>query len=170
MKRSWFICWALAGIASAPSYADEVLLPYESFGPQVFAHEVIGMQWWQWQPQGGSVDREYPIQVVVYGDQSLEETKAKYPVDPTQEKDFRYLPRTRAISYLEALVTNLESDFANLESTDRLIQTLNETRAKIAENSGLPANNMELESKPTLNAIPRESSEPSETNAAIHEE
>lgn len=51
---------------SSLSNAGEKILPYAAFGPQVAAHELIGMEWWQWQAVGGDEDREYPIQVVVY--------------------------------------------------------------------------------------------------------
>jgi len=88
--------------------ADHVL-PYSAFGPQVIAHELIGMEWWQWDNHGDSRPREYPIKVVVYWDQTLEETQKRFPVEREKEKDFRYVEYAPAVKHMEKAAKEMEA-------------------------------------------------------------
>ena len=113
------------------SSADEIVVPYKAFGPQVLAHELIGMQWWQWDSHGDSRPREYPIQVVVYWEQTLKQTKQKYPTVREKEKDFRYVERREAIVYLKSTLKELEKqpEYLNSEVVKFLRTTLNKITA-----------------------------------------
>ena len=130
------LCLTLAvttGCASqpVPSPADDakthvLVLPYADFGPQVAAHRVLGMAWWQWENHGD--DRRttpYPIKVVVYAQLTPAEVAAKYPVDQAREQDYRYLSVEAALQYLDAEITeNIDPPTtAVLAKTRALIQT-----------------------------------------------
>lgn len=78
-----------------------LILDYSDFGPQVIANEVLGQDWWQWQPHGDSRPTDYEIKVVVYTDTTTENIRAKFPVDPNQNKDYRYLEYENAVEYLD---------------------------------------------------------------------
>ncbi|MEM7146849.1 MAG: hypothetical protein AAF591_17085 [Verrucomicrobiota bacterium] len=96
------------GLSTGWAVAGDLVLPYRSFGPQVIAHELIGMQWWRWQNHGDSQPREYPIKVVVYWDTSLDEIKRKYPVSRANEDDYRYVTRDAAISHIQDSIKKLK--------------------------------------------------------------
>ena len=102
MKTILATCLLFLG-ASA-SQAGEVILPYPAFGPQVVANEQIGMEWWQWESHGDSRPREYPIKVVVFWDQTVEETAKRHPVDQGRLQDFRYVEYSRAIEHMARIV------------------------------------------------------------------
>lgn len=100
--------------------AAEVVFPYSAFGPQSAAYKLIGMEWWQWDPHGASCDRVYPIKVVVYWDQTKEETAKRYPVSQAMKKDFRYVEYADAIEHLERTVKGFKEaklDSSTIEST-----------------------------------------------------
>jgi len=105
--RSFFISAIFTSIVMPSAFSDEVVLSYRAFGPQVFAHEVIGQEWWQWDTTGNKPDQKYSILVVVYWEQSLLEVMEKYPVVQEEKKDFRYLSRDEALKYLDALSKRL---------------------------------------------------------------
>jgi hypothetical protein len=112
-------------LAATHLRAAEVILPYSAFGPQSAAHELIGMAWWQWDSQGEDDDRDYPIKVVVYCDQTKEETAKRHPVDQAKPQDFRYVEYSKAIEHLEHTIKDfmkakldakiMESALAQLE-------------------------------------------------------
>ncbi len=77
------------------------VLKYEDFGPPVIANNLIGMDWWQWQPHGDSRPTRYDIKVVVYRGLQLDKVKAKYPVAPEKNKDYRYVEYADALTYLD---------------------------------------------------------------------
>lgn len=108
---------------SGISSSTTLTLDYDDFGPQVVAHEVIGMDWWQWQPHGDSRPSHYPIKVVVYKGISLPQVKAQYPVKPELEQDYRYLEYTRAMDYLDTLIAD--------DVMPDLTQQLKTTKAQI---------------------------------------
>jgi hypothetical protein len=95
--------------------AGEKILPYSAFGPQVLAHELIGKAWWQWQPVGGDDDREYPIKVVVYWNQSVDDIAKRYPVVESKEQDYRYVPYLAAVKHMEDLIQDFKK--ANVQTT-----------------------------------------------------
>ena len=111
------------------SVADEIVVPYESFGPQVLAHELIGMAWWQWDSHGDSRPKKYPIQVVVYWGQALEQTEQRYPSQREKEKDFRYVERGEAIEYLVSTLKELKKQPEYF--TSELVKLLSETLTQI---------------------------------------
>ena len=78
-----------------------LLMNYTDFGPQVIAQEIIGMEWWQWQDHGDSVDRSYAIKVVVYNDIAEEIAKRAFPVNPEKNLDYRYVEYEKALEYLD---------------------------------------------------------------------
>lgn len=106
-------------------YAADFVASYSDFGPQATAHDLIGMEWWQWDTHGDNRPREYPIKVIVYWNQSLEETKKRFTVDRGRELDFRYVSYSLAIQYLENTIKELQESGL---STARLQQTLNRIR------------------------------------------
>jgi len=95
-------------LATTTAWTAELILPYSTFGPQATAHKLIGMEWWQWESHGNSKKQTYPIKVVVYWDQTLEETKKKYPVDQAKLKDFRYVEYSMAVKHMEEIIPELQ--------------------------------------------------------------
>ncbi|WP_157209853.1 hypothetical protein [Marinimicrobium agarilyticum] len=104
------------------------MFDYNDFGPQVIAHEVIGMEWWQWQPHGDSRPKDYDVKVVVYRNVTLEDVKAQFPVVPEEEQDYRYLEYGTALEYLNDKI----SDDVSKNVTDRL----KETRERVVNTLG----------------------------------
>ena len=84
--------------------AGEVIFPYSAFGPQAAAYKVIGMEWGQWDSHGDSRPRDYPIKIVVFWDQTREDTKKRHPVDREKLKDFRYVEYSKAITHMERII------------------------------------------------------------------
>jgi hypothetical protein len=97
------------------------------------AYEALGFEWWQWQPHGDSRPREYDIHVVVYSGAMKEEVAKLYPVDPAQERDYRYISYDTALEYLDANIALAEDDDEGLPS---LADQLRETRAAIVAHFG----------------------------------
>lgn len=83
-----------------------LVMDYEDFGPPVIAHEVIGMDWWQWMSHGDSRPTQYPIKVVIYKGIPLTQVSSKYPVNAQQKKDYRYLEYANAIRYLNQMIAD----------------------------------------------------------------
>jgi hypothetical protein len=125
-------------LAAAPLRATDVILPYSAFGPQVAAYELIGMEWWQWDSHGGADDRDYPIKVVVYWDQTQEVTAKRYPVDQAKHQDFRYVEYSKAIEHLEHTIKGFKE--AKLDATimERALAQLKKQKAEQA-GTGQPA-------------------------------
>ena len=129
----------MAGWQPAVEQAADLVLPYGAFGPQSLSHELIGWSWWQWQPCGGDdPSREYPIKVVVYWNQTLEQIKKKYPVDEPKEQDYRYVEFSIAVSYLEKSIKDIKD--MKLEEIEfiasDLERTLNQIRDAKRKESG----------------------------------
>jgi hypothetical protein len=82
-------------------HRGSMVLDYTDFGPQVIAHEIIGMGWWQWQAHGGPEPTESAIKVVVYKDLPEETVKLAFPVNPQKHMDYRYIEYFRALAYLD---------------------------------------------------------------------
>lgn len=101
-----------------------IVMSYSDFGPQVIAHEIIGMEWWQWQDHGDSIDREYAIQVVVYQGVSNEAVRQEFPVEPERQIDYRYLEYQRALDYLDEKIDEdvMENVTEKLKSTREKIK------------------------------------------------
>jgi hypothetical protein len=81
-----------------------LVLQYADFGPPSPAHELIGMDWWQWLDHADSRPLNYDIQVIVYRDFSLENIRETYPTDPSHELDYRYLRYSDAMKYLDRMI------------------------------------------------------------------
>jgi hypothetical protein len=106
-----------------------MVLHYDDFGPPSAAHELIGMDWWQWQPHGDARPRRYDIKVVVYRDIEPRQVRQAFPTDPLREQDYRYVGFTDAMRYLERMITDsaIESITQRLiETRERIIGTLGE--------------------------------------------
>lgn len=84
--------------------AGEVILPYSAFGPQAAAYELVGMEWWQWDPHGDSRPRDYPIKIVVFWDQTRDDTAKKHPVDRDNLQDFRYVEYSKAVTHMARII------------------------------------------------------------------
>lgn len=115
---------ANSGCRGRMKQADVLILDYDAFGPPVIAHELLGPEWWQWQPHGDSRPRKYKVKVVVYGSIPKAEVERRYPVDRTKEQDFRYVSKQAGVEYLDK---NIED-----APVDSVRQRLLETRAAIA--------------------------------------
>ena len=120
----------LIGLLHSVSNGADVVLPYGSFGPQAIAHELIGMEWWQWDSHGDSRPREYPIKVVVYWDQTLQKTKKQYPIDRSKEQDFRYVEYTSAVNHLEKSIKNLKNSRLDSSVLEKTLIRLRSARVK----------------------------------------
>jgi hypothetical protein len=107
-----------------------IVLSYEAFGPPAMAHTLIGSDWWQWQTHGESRPTQYDIKVVVYRGIPLRKVKARYPVVPKKNKDYRYVEYRAAITFLgEHIEENAIED---------LTATLRQTKEKIQSALGSP--------------------------------
>ncbi|MDY6992829.1 MAG: hypothetical protein SVR94_09535 [Pseudomonadota bacterium] len=96
-----------------------MLFEYEAFGPPVVAHELIGMDWWQWQASGDPRPKKYDIKVVVYKGIDISDVKKMFPVNPALYHDYRYVAYSVAMNYLNTLIE--ENVIASL--TSQLIKT-----------------------------------------------
>jgi hypothetical protein len=82
-------------------YLDAVVLDYDELGPQAAVYQLIGMQWYQWQPHGSSDPMQIDdIKVVVYHRVSLAHIQQRYPVLKGKQ-DYRYLDYPTALHYLD---------------------------------------------------------------------
>lgn len=108
--------------------SSTLVLDYEDFGPPVVAHEVIGMDWWQWLSHGESRPKDYPIKVVIFRDISLQDVKSRFPVEPELEQDYRYLEYSDAMLYLDRLIE--ENVIESL--TGQLIDTRNKIESNFS--------------------------------------
>jgi hypothetical protein len=90
----------------------------------------LGSEWWQWQPQGdGDPATRYPIKVVVYWEIPLDLVKQAYPVLQEKQQDYRYLERTKALTFLEGAMRDAK-DFQLTQGGD-LVKLLQVTQRKI---------------------------------------
>jgi hypothetical protein len=118
-------------LAAKPLRAAEVVLPYSAFGPQAAAYELIGMEWWQWNSQGDDDDRDYPIKVVVYWDQTKEETAKRHPVDQSKDQDFRYVEYSKAVEHLERTIKDFQEAKQDSTTMERALAELKKQKAHI---------------------------------------
>jgi hypothetical protein len=82
---------------------NSAVFDYAEFGPQVVSHELLGKEWYQWDPHGSSDPNErYDIKVVVYRDMPLKKIQQQYPVIKG-EKDYRYLEYSLALQHLDTI-------------------------------------------------------------------
>ena len=94
--------------AAAPSRRgpDAVVLDYADFGPQVMAHELLGMELYQWESESPDPHATFDIRVVVHNGLSPKSLAARYPV-VKGKRDHRYLLRAKALAYLDARLLEL---------------------------------------------------------------
>jgi hypothetical protein len=133
-------------LAATPLRSAEVILPYSAFGPQAAAYELIGMAWWQWDSQGGDYDRDYPIKVVVYWDQTKEETAKRHPVNQAKDQDFRYVEYSKAVEYLEQTIKDFQEAKLDTKTMERALAQLKKQKAEQA-GTGQPATRPESKSE-----------------------
>ena len=128
-RLAFLLLLTLLTSCSVHSQQEVILLDYNDFGPQIIAREVIGMEWWQWQDHGDSDPAAvYPVKVAVYRDIPLTEVEQKYPVEPEQKKDFRYLEYQNALRFLDKKITE--------DMQESVTEQLKATRKKITEQLG----------------------------------
>lgn len=109
MKKFITACLVVLLLAPAALLAGSAVFRYEDFGPQVAAYELIGFEWWQWEPHGDSDPASKPdIKVVVYWDEALDDIKTRFPVDQNKKQDYRYLEYDKAKKHLEDLISDFE--------------------------------------------------------------
>ena len=85
----------------------------------MIAHELIGMEWWQWQSHGDARPKDYPIKVVIYRGLTLAKVKTTYPVVPEKRIDYRYVAYQYSVTYLNKNI----ADNIMPEVTEQLKQT-----------------------------------------------
>ena len=96
------------------------MLDYSDFGPQVAAYRLLGPEWWQWQAHGDSDPKtQYSIRVVVYNEGSESNVRSQYPIIPSENKDYRWIPLNQAFQYLNEEISKniLESTTVRLKKT-----------------------------------------------------
>jgi len=128
MKSIITACFLTLGASAV--HAGETILPYSAFGPQAAAYELIGMEWWQWDTHGDGTDPDYPIKVVVFWDQTREETTKRHPVDEAKLQDFRYVEYTKAVEYMENTIHDFKEAGMDASSLERTLANLKETKKK----------------------------------------
>jgi hypothetical protein len=83
--------------------SNSAVFDYAEFGPQVVSYELLGKEWYQWDPHGSSdPNQRYDIKVVVYRNIPLEQIEQQYPVIKG-EKDYRYLEYSQALQHLDTI-------------------------------------------------------------------
>lgn len=114
----------LFGACSSTKQQSSLVLNYDEFGPPSAAFEILGNDWWQWQPHGNSRPKKYDIKVVVFRNISQDLLHEQYPIDQKTERDFRFVHYDVAMTYLNkaieenaipALTARLELTRAKLE-------------------------------------------------------
>jgi hypothetical protein len=117
-------------LAVAPP-KNTIVLKYQDFGPQIMSHELIGMEWYQWNSQGpDDPNARDDVKVVVYRNLPLDEVKKRYPV-VEQKQDYRYLGYQAALNLLNKYEAN---PFWN-EYPDTK-EKMKQTREKVLEQLG----------------------------------
>ena len=129
MLRLTFFCLTLLVASCSNTEPKKIaIFNYNDFGPQVIANEVIGQEWWQWQPHGDSRPRNYDIKVIVYRNATLAEVKKLYSVKPQDFLDYRYLEYDKALSYLEEKIEE--------NIIDQVTNKLKKTKKQIIDQLG----------------------------------
>jgi predicted house-cleaning noncanonical NTP pyrophosphatase (MazG superfamily) len=120
-------------ISKESESSNSVLLDYDDFGPQVMAHDLIGMKWWQWDSHGDPTPTECDIKVVVYRNVDISEISEEYPVNEGKKLDYRYLKYEDAVPFLEE---KIEEDIVP-SVTERLRKTLNTILKALGKNHSI---------------------------------
>ena len=132
----------LASPAGADDKATMVVLDYGDFGPQAAAFELLGYEWWQWEPHGDSRPQATHVKVVVYRDVDQATVAATYPVAPEKKQDYRYVPYDKALAWLDAAIREdvLPQVTEQLRRTKRRLEQAptDALRARFAEALGIP--------------------------------
>jgi hypothetical protein len=89
---------------SSHSARKTVVLDYGDFGPQALAWELIGFEWYQWDPCGyEDPNFEYNIRIVIYDDATDDEIRKLYPT-VEHKIDYRYVRRAEATKFLKQAI------------------------------------------------------------------
>jgi hypothetical protein len=111
------------------------VLRYDDFGPQAMAGQLLGADWWSWEP-GGSFEPgdAFDVRVVVYRDRPPAEVVARYPTI-RGESDHRLVERAAALRFLDVQLAELRAMSAADDGSDfgRLAEQLRQTRRTIVE-------------------------------------
>jgi hypothetical protein len=127
-------CAVIFACGHSISRHEHVILDYKNFGPPALAHELIGMDYWQWDNHGDSRPRDYPIKVVVYRNVEVQKIKDRFPVIAEKEQDYRYVAYQTAMAYLNDTIAELQS--LKDETFQKLVDTLVKTRGLIETELG----------------------------------
>lgn len=121
---------AVAGCSGIRTTDDPFVLPYNSFGPQVAAHRLIGFEWFQWNSSGSSDPNNVePIFVVVSTKSLMEEAKKRYVVSEQEQSDYRFVTVDAALKYID-------DELADADARLLFGKTLQSTRSKIEQHFG----------------------------------
>ena len=90
------------------------------------------MAWWQWDSHGDPDDRDYPIKVVVFWDQTKEETAKRHPVDQAKQQDFRYVEYSKAIEHIEHTIKDFKKDKLDVTIMENALTQLTKKKAEQA--------------------------------------
>jgi len=96
------------------------------------------MGWWQWNSCGDSDDRDYPIKVVVYWNQTQEETAKRHPVDKAKLRDFRYVTYSKAVHHMERIIKEFKESELDATPIERALSQLKKQKAE-QDGAGQPA-------------------------------
>ncbi len=129
MKKAITLSLIVLLLTPMLSRAGSAIFHYDDFGPQVAVYELIGFQWWQWEPHGDPDPTSKPdIRVVVYWDEALDDIKAQYPADRGKQLDYRYLEYGKAIKHLENLIQELENSEIKADDLRATLHQLKKVR------------------------------------------
>lgn len=84
---------------------ETLVFDYADFGPQAMAYRAIGPKNLPWQPDTPLLIGQGNVLIVVYKDIELDEVKRSYQPDQRELIDYRYLPYTEALDYLDARIS-----------------------------------------------------------------
>ena len=87
------------------------------------------MEWWQWDSHGGKNDRDHPIKVAVFWDQTREETAKRNPVDESKLQDFRYVEYSKAVEHLERTIKGFKEAKLDASKMERTLAQLKKRKA-----------------------------------------
>jgi len=122
-------------LVSCSSTDSSVLqLKYNAFGPQVLAIDLLGHEWPLWESHWD--EREHIPIVIVYSGMERKAVELKYPSNPDQGIDYRYVTADAAILHLERTIRQME------EYEDKSVrETLKHTRTLLVNHFAMDRTN-----------------------------
>lgn len=112
--------------------AQSMVFAYSDFGPQMIACELLGMEYYEWDPpMEDDPYHKYNIKVVVYEHVTLDEVRRAFPT-VKGKVDYRYVERRRAITHVKAKIAELDQWGGDelKPVRDQLVRTLQDLESK----------------------------------------